>query len=79
MKNPFEKKDHSTLIAAVVIGGIVTAALTYLLLTETGDEIFAKIKLKVKDTAKDLASGIISDKTGISKKTVKSAANAVIK
>lgn len=77
MKNPLKKNDHTALIAAAVIGGIATAALAYLFLTEKGDEILAEIKHKIKDRAKDVASGVISDKTGISKNTVKKGADIV--
>ncbi|MCQ6957079.1 hypothetical protein [Mucilaginibacter aquariorum] len=79
MKNPFEKENHNGLIAAAIIGGFAAAALAYLFLTEEGEERFAEIKHKVKDLAKDIASGIVSDKTGISKKNVKSVADHVVK
>lgn len=76
MKNPFEKENNNALIAAIVIGGIAAAALAYLFLTESGEEVLDNLKHKIKETAKDITSGIISDKTGISKKTVKTAADA---
>jgi gas vesicle protein len=79
MKNPFEKENHTGLIAALVVGGIAAAALAYLFLTENGEEKLTVVKQKIKDTAKNVASGIVSDKTGISKKTVKKAADIAIK
>lgn len=79
MKNPFEKENHNGLIAAAIIGGLAAAAVAYLFLTDDGEERFVELKHKVKDLAKDFASGIISDKTGIAKKTVKSAADHLVK
>jgi gas vesicle protein len=79
MENPFKKDDNSGLIAAVIIGGVTAAAMAYLFLTEDGEEKLAGLKHKVKDIVKDLASGVISDKTGVSKKTVKKAADVVVK
>jgi gas vesicle protein len=79
MKNPFQKENNTGLIAAVVIGGIAAAAIAYLLLTEDGEEMLAGWKHKAKDLAKDLAAGMVSDKTGISKKTVKKMADVVVK
>lgn len=79
MKNPFEKENNSGLIAAIIIGGVTAAALAYLFLTEDGEETRATLKHKVKDIAKDIASGVVSDKTGISKKTIKKAADVILK
>ena len=71
MKNPFEKEKHTGLIGGLLIGGVVAAGLAYLFLTEDGEKVLESIKHKVKDMAKDLVAGVISDKTGISKPTVK--------
>ena len=79
MKNPFEKKSNTGLIAAAVIGSITAAALAYLFLTEEGEELLAELTHKAKDMAKDVASGIVSDKTGIAKKSVKAAADVAVK
>lgn len=79
MENPFRKGDNSGLIAAVIIGGVIAAALAYLFLTQDGEEKLAGLKHKFKDIAKDLASGVISDKTGFSKRTVKKAADFLVK
>lgn len=79
MKNPFEKETHSGLIVGLVIGSIVAAGLAYLFFTEQGEEILAGWKHKAREAAKDIGSGIISDKTGINKKTVKKAASAIVK
>jgi len=77
MKNPFEKESHTGIIAGVVIGGALAAGLAYLFLTEDGEETLEDLKHKLKDIAKNFASGIISDKTGIDKPTVKKAADVV--
>ena len=74
MNNPFENKSNSGLIAGIVIGGVVAAGLAYLFLTEDGEELLESLKHNLKDKAKDFASGIVSDKTGINKQTVKKAA-----
>ena len=79
MENPFKKETHNSLIAAIVIGGVAAAALAYIFLTEDGEEMLEELKHKFKETAKDIASGMVSDKTGISKKTVKKAADVVMK
>ena len=36
MKNPFEKRDHTALIASVAIGSIAAGAATWLFTTERG-------------------------------------------
>jgi hypothetical protein len=77
MKNPFEKEDHTALIAAIAIGAVTAGAIAYLYLTESGGETREAIKHKLKDEAKELISGFISGKTGISKPTVKKAADHV--
>lgn len=79
MKNPFEKENHNGLITAAIIGGLAAAAAAYIFFTNDGQERFGALKHKIKDVAKDLASGVISDKTGIAKKTVMSAADHVFK
>jgi len=79
MKNPFEKNHNTGLIAGAVIGAVAAAAAVYLLLTDDGAETLTSIKHKAQDAVKDLASGIVSDKTGISKQTVKGAADVLVK
>lgn len=79
MKNPIEKQDNTVLIVAVTIGAIAAGTLAYLYLTEGGSEVRSSIKHKFKDRAKDLASGIISDKTGIKKKKIKKTADQIVK
>jgi hypothetical protein len=74
MKNPFEKTNNNRLITAAVIGGITAMALAYLFLTDDGAEMLGNLKHKVKEGAKNMASALVSDKTGISKRTVKKAA-----
>ena len=77
MKNPFKKEDNTGLIVAVAAGGALAGVLAYLFLTESGGEVIKSVKHKLKDEAKDLASGIISDKTGIKKKNVKKVADHI--
>jgi hypothetical protein len=77
MDNPFKKESHTGLIVTVVIASIAAAGLAYLFFTEEGEEILDGLKHKVKDTVKDIAAGVVSKKTGVSKKTVKTAADVV--
>lgn len=79
MNNPFEKETNKGLIAGIVIGGVVAAGLAYLFFTEDGEELLQDLKRLLKDKAKDIASGVVSEKTGISKKTVKKAADEAAK
>jgi hypothetical protein len=79
MENPFEKKDHTILIFALAAGALVGGAIAYLSLSEQGQEAMDSIKHKVKDLAKDLAAGIISDKTGVRKRTVKKVEDHIVK
>jgi hypothetical protein len=39
MKNPFEKRDNTVLVASVVVGSVAVGAATYFLLTEAGIKI----------------------------------------
>ena len=39
MKNPFEKNDHKTLVAGIIIGSAVAGVAAYLYLTETGKSV----------------------------------------
>ena len=79
MKNPFEKKDNTTLVIAVAAGALTAGAFAYLFLTESGTNTWNSLEHKFKDSVKNLASGFISDKTGIHKKTVKKVADHVVK
>lgn len=78
MKNPFEKESHTGLIAGLLIGGVVAAGLAYLFFTEDGEETLTGLKHKLKDMGKDIAAGMLSDKTGINKSTVKKAEDVVV-
>ncbi len=79
MKNPFEKKDHTSVIVIAAASAITAGVLAYLFLTEGGSETIQSIRHKLKDEAKDLASGIISSKTGFKKETVKKVADHIVK
>lgn len=79
MKNPFEKRsNNSGTIAAVLLGGVALGAVAYLYLTDNGSKQRGKFKKKLKEKGKDLASGAISKKTGISKKLIKKVADHVV-
>lgn len=78
MKNPLKKEDHTELIVAIAIGAVAAGALAYLFLTEGGGKLRGSLKHKLKDSAKNLAAGIVSDKTGIKKTTVKQVADHVV-
>jgi hypothetical protein len=70
MENPFNK-EKTTLITGLVLGGAVAAGLAYLFFTEEGQQLLAGWTNKAKEAAKDIAAGIVSDKTGMSEKTIK--------
>jgi hypothetical protein len=79
MENPFNK-NHNTAIAVTLAAGAVTASsLAWLYFTESGASTRQSIWHKVKDEAKNLAAGIISNKTGIHKQTLKKVADHVVK
>jgi len=77
MKNPFVKENTNAVIALSLIGSIAAAAAAYLFLTESGATMRGNAKRKVKAKIKDKASGLVSRKTGISKKAAKAVTNAV--
>ena len=77
MKNPFAKQDNNGVIVTVLLGGLALGAVAYLYLTESGGKTRKGLKKKLKEKGKDLAAGVISKKTGLSKKLVKKVANHV--
>lgn len=79
MKNLFEKKDDTTLITVLTVAAVAAGGLSYLYFTRGGLKTRKAISHKLKDEAKNLASGFISGKTGISKKTVKKVADFFVK
>ncbi|WP_214072338.1 YtxH domain-containing protein [Mucilaginibacter sp. dw_454] len=90
MKNPFERKNNTALIALGVTGAAAAGAIAYLYLTDSGHntrnkisdslaDTIDKISHGLKDEFKNIVSGFISDKTNISKKTVKAVADHVSK
>lgn len=79
MKNPFVKQNNTALIVLGITGAAAAGALAYLYLTDSGnttrnkisDTLSSEIDKLAKtftDSFKDLASGIISEKTNIPKK-----------
>jgi len=79
MKNPFEKKDNTLLIATVLAGAAIAGTLTYLYLTKSGATALKAGKHRLKEKGKDVTAAVISAKTGVKKKTVKKVANHVVK
>ena len=74
------KENNNTALALSIAGGAITAgAAAYLFFTKSGASFRANLFHKLKDEAKNKATGIVSDKTGIGKKTVKKVADHVIK
>lgn len=90
MKNPFVKQNNAALIALGITGAAVAGAIAYLYLTDSGnntrnkisdtlsDEI-DKLAKTFKDSFKDVTASMISDKTNISKNTVRAVADHVVK
>ena len=79
MKNPFEKQDHTGLIAGLSVGTAAGIALGWLLLTGKGAQYRSQISRKFKGAVSDTAAGIIDKKTIIPKKAAKVATDAVVK
>jgi hypothetical protein len=79
MKNPLKKEDHTTLVVMLGLTAVAAGAVAYLFLTEQGEDTRKSLKKKIKEIAKDAAAKVISKKTGLSKKTVKKAADVVAK
>jgi hypothetical protein len=90
MKNPFERKNNTALIALGVTGAAAAGAIAYLYLTDSGHstrnkisdtlaDTIDKISHGLKDEFKNIVSGFISDKTNISKKRVKAVADHISK
>ncbi len=79
MKTLFKEKNNTTLVLAIAGGTVAAGTLAYLYLTESGASARAGIFHKIKNEAKNLAAGIISNKTGIHKQAVKRVADHVVK
>lgn len=90
MKNPFVKQNNTALIALGITGAAAAGAIAYLYLTDSGNNTRNKISDTIsgeidklaetfKNSFKDLAAGIVSDKTHVSKKTVKAVADHLVK
>ncbi len=87
MKNPFVKqRNNNTLIALGITGAAAAGAIAYLYFTENGTNTRSKISdvlsgeldkfsKVLKDSFKDLTASVISDKTNLSKKTVRKIAD----
>ena len=79
MKNPFEKQNHTGLIAGIVISSLAAGAIAYLFLTDKGKDTRKSMKKKIKKVAKNAAIDAISKKTKINKKAVKGVADHIVK
>jgi gas vesicle protein len=91
MKNPFVKhNNNAALIVLGITGAAAAGAIAYLYLTDSGSNTRDKVSDSVskeidklaktfKNSFKDLAAGFISDKTPLSKKTVRAVADHVTK
>ncbi|WP_107827047.1 hypothetical protein ABZR88_12335 [Mucilaginibacter yixingensis] len=78
MKNPFEKQDKAILIGAIAAGAALAGGLTWLLLTEDGNEKRERWKEWMEEKAKNMIAGCLSCKTGVDKDVAKGATDAVI-
>ncbi|UOE47912.1 hypothetical protein MTO98_26225 [Mucilaginibacter sp. SMC90] len=78
MKNPFEQKDSSALIDAIVAGAALAGGLVWLFLTESGGQALESWKTALKENGKDFAAELASDKTGVSKDITKPAVETVV-
>ncbi|MCC8426506.1 hypothetical protein [Mucilaginibacter sp. UR6-11] len=90
MKNPFVKKNNTALIALGVTGAAAAGAIAFLYLTKNGsatrdkisnslNEELDKIGKVFTDSVKDIASNFVSNKTNVSKKTVRAFADHIVK
>ena len=79
MKNLLQPKDRTGIIISLTLTVVAAGAAAYLYLTESGANTRKAVKHKLKDQAKELASGAISKKTGISKETLRKVADFIIK
>lgn len=79
MKNPFEKEDHTGLIAGIAVGIAAGIGLAYLFLSDDGAQYRRQLTRKIKEGISDAAAGLIDQKTIIPKKAAKVATDAVIK
>lgn len=79
MKNPFEKENHTTLIAFIAIATAAAGAISLLFLTEKGKDARKTLKKKIRAIAKNAAVEAISKKTKVKKKAVKAVADHVVK
>ena len=68
MKNPFQKKDHSGLIAGITAGAAVAIGLGWLLLTDSGSESRRQRTRKIKEALGDAVADLIDKKTILPKK-----------
>lgn len=57
MKNPFEKKDNTALVAGIAIGAVAAGAAAYLILTEKGSGIRKRIADEVGNLVNKFLGG----------------------
>ena len=56
MKNPFEKRQSSALIAGIILSSVAAGTIAYLFMTENGSDVREQLKATIK--------GLISELTG---------------
>ena len=79
MKNLLEKKSNTGVVISVAFTAVAAGTVAYLYLTKSGENTRTSVRHKLKDRAKDLVSGAISKKTGISKETLRKVADFIVK
>ena len=77
MKNIFEKDNKTAMLIGIGAVALLAGAAAYFLLTDDGKDAKSKLTKKVKSQVRDIASKAIAQKTGLSKKLVRKAAEHV--
>lgn len=78
MKNPFARKqDKTVLIGAIAAGAVLAGTLTWLLLTDDGNEKRERWQDWLEEKGKDIAANFLSAKTGVEKAISKKVAEVV--
>lgn len=77
MKNPLKEENNTMLITSIVAGAAVTGTLAYLYFTDDGAHVRSGLTRKIKNLIRDAASGLVSEKTGVPKSTVRKVADHI--